>query len=45
MQFCNTTTLILIMLSHHMKQDTPITSILHCIKLIIIVCLGSTRIH
>ena len=35
MQFCNTTTQIMVALSHHMKQDTSIISILHCIKLII----------
>ena len=34
MQFCNTTTQIMVVLSHHMKQDTSVISILHCIKLI-----------
>jgi hypothetical protein len=28
------------MLCHHMKKDTSLVSILHCIKLIIVVCLG-----
>jgi len=40
MQFCNTTTHIKVVLSHHLKQDTSIISILHCIKLITAVCLG-----
>ena len=40
MQFCNTTTETKVELSHHMKQDKSIISILHCIKLLIAVCLG-----
>ena len=34
MQFCNTTTQIMVAFCHHMKQDTPLVNILHCIKLI-----------
>ena len=40
MQFCNTTTQIMVALSYHMKQDTSIISILHHIKLATAVCLG-----
>jgi len=40
MQFCNNTTQIIVALSDHMKQDTSIVSISHCIKLVKAVCLG-----
>jgi len=40
MHFCNNTTQIMDALSHHMKQDTSIESISHCIKLVKDACLG-----
>jgi hypothetical protein len=40
MQFCNTTTQIMVALPHHMKQATSTVSISHCIKPVTAVCLG-----
>jgi hypothetical protein len=45
MQFCNNTTQIMVAFPHHMKQDTSVISILHCIKLILAVKTMTKKQH